>query len=150
MLNRSGTDTVEIAFAPRKAWEVVRVDRIFIVEQDAIVRDSLRVLLEAHQFKVCEHATPESMLTHLASHAGSEPSCLLLDIDKMDCIKFIQRLHAHGYRFPVIAMTGKNVGSVRRTAERAGAHSLLEKPWAGGQLLTAIQAALAHHHHTSD
>jgi FixJ family two-component response regulator len=128
----------------------VQVDRIFVVEHDAIVRDSLRVLLEAHQFKVCEHATPESMLAHLTSHAGPEPSCLLLDIDRMEGINFIQRLHAHGYRFPVIVMTGKDAGGVRRRAERAGAHALLEKPWASGQLLTAIHAALGHHHHRSD
>jgi FixJ family two-component response regulator len=128
-----------------KASAVVQGGRVFIVENDAVVRDSLRVLLEAHQFDVCDDQTLEGLVRHFAAQGRSKASCLLLDMNLpgMDGIEFLQKLIAHGVDLPVVIMTGGDAEAIRRRVEKAGVFALIEKPWAVSQLLAVVQGALA-------
>ncbi len=113
---------------------------IHVIDDDAAVRDSLRLLLEASGFAVRTHASPAAFLAVAADLAG----CVLTDVEmpEMDGLELQQRLNERGVRLPVIVMTGQGDIPVAVRAMKAGAVDFLEKPLDDARLFEAVRRAL--------
>lgn len=114
---------------------------VHVVDDDAAVRNSLRLLLEASGFAVETHASATAFLAAAPGLAG----CVLTDVrmPEMDGLDLQRRLREHGVSLPVIVMTGQGDIPVAVQAMKAGAVDFLEKPLDLDRLLAAVRGALA-------
>jgi two-component system response regulator FixJ len=112
-----------------------------VVDDDASIRDSLRVLLEASGFSVTTYETAMEFLTAAPFTAGG---CVLTDIrmPHLSGLELQERLSSRAARLPVIVMTGQGDVPLAVRAMRAGAVDFLEKPFADEQLIGAVERAL--------
>ncbi|HET9699928.1 MAG TPA: response regulator [Burkholderiales bacterium] len=121
--------------------QLAREATVFIVDDDAAVRDSLSLLLGVRGFRTACFASAESFL---ASHRGGEAGCLLLDV-RMPGISGLDlqtELVKRGDPLPVIIITGHGDVPMARAALKAGAEDFLEKPVDEDSLLKAMTTAL--------
>lgn len=122
----------------------MRKGHIFIVENDPDVRDSLTVLLEAHQYEVSGHDTCDGFVRRVRRDGHVRPACLLLDLDlpAMSGRALLRTLPQLKIDLPVIVITGSDIEDVRGEVEESGAFALFEKPLADRRLLAAVERAL--------
>lgn len=115
---------------------------IYVVEDDAAVRDSLALLLKLRGYQVLTFEDAEAFLT-----AGpiERPACALLDVrlPSMSGLELQQRLASDGNALPRIVMTAHGDVATARQALRDGAVDFLEKPIDESDLLAAVETALA-------
>jgi FixJ family two-component response regulator len=114
---------------------------IYIVDDDEAVRDSARILLEAHGYEVQIFAAgPE----FLAAFDGALKTCLILDINMpgMSGFEVLDLVRARWPRLPVIMITGRGDKAAKARALGNGAVALLEKPFGDVALVSAIEQAL--------
>jgi two-component system, LuxR family, response regulator FixJ len=117
--------------------------RIFIVDDDASIRDSLRVLLESAGFEnVATYASARDFLAGAGAVAGD---CLLVDVrmPEMDGLALQAELAQRRSGVSVIVMTGHGEVPIAVRAMKAGAVDFLEKPIAEEQLFDCVRRALA-------
>lgn len=113
---------------------------IYIVEDDASVRDALGLLLGLRGYRTAIFADAESFLQ---AWRPDWHGCLLLDIRMpgMDGLTLQRHLLDAGCRLPAIIMSGHgDVGSAR-DAFKSQAVDFLEKPLDHDRLLAAIEEA---------
>jgi two-component system, LuxR family, response regulator FixJ len=114
---------------------------VFIVEDDAAVRDSLGLLLGLQGFRTQAFSCAEDFLrVYQPSWAG----CLLLDIrmQGMSGLELQKSLQQQSVGLPVVIMTAHGDIATVRTALKTGAVDFLEKPVDPDALLAAIRSAL--------
>lgn len=113
---------------------------VFIVEDDASVRDALALLLGLQGYPVAMFADAQSFLEAFQENWRG---CLLADIRMpgMDGLALQKRLLEIGCTIPAIIMTGHGSVEAARVAFRAQAVDFLEKPVDHGKLLHAIEDA---------
>jgi FixJ family two-component response regulator len=113
---------------------------IYVIDDDAAVRDSLRMLLEAEGFLVVEYASGAEFLR--AGRLGGS-SCLLLDMHMpgLSGVELLARVRGDHPLVPVVVMTGRPGAAIAKAAATAGA-PLLEKPFRGRELLDALERSL--------
>jgi len=114
---------------------------VFIVEDDAAVRDSLGLLLGLQGFRTQSFSCAEDFRRiYQPSWAG----CLLLDVRMpgMNGLELQESLRRQGLALPVIIMTAHGDITTVRTALKSGAVDFLEKPVDPAALLAAVRAAL--------
>jgi two-component system response regulator FixJ len=114
---------------------------VHVVDDDAAIRRSLEVLLDAAGFQVISYDTP---LGFLEAAPSLSPGCVLLDIKMpgMDGLELQALLLKENVALPVIVMTGQGDVQSAVRAMKAGAVDFLEKPYSDELLLNAIEAAL--------
>jgi two-component system response regulator FixJ len=114
---------------------------VHVVDDDAAIRRSLEVLLDAAGFQVISYDTP---LGFLEAAPSLSPGCVLLDIKMpgMDGLELQALLLKGNAALPVIVMTGQGDVQSAVRAMKAGAVDFLEKPYSDELLLNAIEAAL--------
>lgn len=114
--------------------------RVFIVEDDASVRDALSLLLSLRGYAVSPFASAESFLS---AYQPDWRGCLLLDIRMpgMNGLTLQQHLLEQAATLPVIVMTGHGNVESARQAFRAHAVDFLEKPIDHEKLVSALQEA---------
>jgi len=117
------------------------MNAVHVVDDDAAIRDSLRVLLASAGFPA---QTYDSAVAFLAAAAGLA-GCVLTDVrmPEMDGLELQQRLSERDIRLPVIIMTGQGDIHLAVQAMKAGAVDFLEKPFDDAMLLDAVHRALA-------
>ena len=115
---------------------------ILIVDDDEMVRDSLRALLESRNFTVTDFATGQDFL---ARRDATNGSCVLLDIHMpgMTGVDLLKTLRERGDLIPVILITGRTDAGIQAQAKAFGAAALLDKPIAAARLFAAIADATA-------
>ena len=114
---------------------------VFIVDDDAAIRDSLGLLLGINNRRTQTFASADDFLRVCQPDWSG---CILLDIRMpgTDGLALQSRLLERGIALPVIFMTAHGDVPTVRTALKAGAVDYLEKPVDPDALLRAVQAAL--------
>ncbi|HTU62464.1 MAG TPA: response regulator [Polyangiales bacterium] len=114
---------------------------VFVVDDNASVREALEGFLRSAGFRVETFATPDEFL---AREPVDQPSCLVLDIELpgVSGLDLQQQLSSTRGDMPIIFITGH--GNVDRSvrAMKAGAVEFLTKPFDEQALLAAIEGAL--------
>jgi two-component system, LuxR family, response regulator FixJ len=115
--------------------------RIFIVDDDDAVRDSLRMLLESYGMEVEDFASTRELTRHYRPGNGQ---CLVLDqhLPNLSGLDFLASRQGAMLKIPVILMTGRGDASIRDRAYALGVLEYLEKPVSEERLLAAIAKAL--------
>lgn len=115
---------------------------IFIVDDDADVRDSLRALLESAKYDVEDYDSAASFLSVVAPGRGA---CLVADIrmPDMDGLALQEELGRRKIGLPVIIVTGHGDVPLAVRAMKAGAIDFIEKPYDDEQLLASVDRARA-------
>lgn len=114
---------------------------VFIVEDDASVRDALALLLSLRGYATAQFACAEDFLGALSPHWRG---VVLADIRMpgMSGLDMQALLTQHPSRLPVIIITGHGDVAAARKAFKANAVDFLEKPFDDARLLQAIEQAL--------
>jgi FixJ family two-component response regulator len=114
---------------------------VFIVDDDAGVRDSLAMLLELKGFATRKYAAAEAFLDE---YRPEIPGCVILDLRMpgMSGLELQGELARRGLRVPVIVVTAHGDVATTRTALKDGAVDFIEKPIDDEALLAAVEAAL--------
>ena len=115
--------------------------KVFVVDDDAAVRDSLQVLLGNAGLDV---STYESGLEFLQAFEADMQGCLLLDVrmPHMDGLELLAELRARKCRMPVIIMTAHGEIKTAVKAMKLGAQDFIEKPFDDNVLIEAINSAI--------
>jgi two-component system, LuxR family, response regulator FixJ len=117
-----------------------REQRVYIVDDDEAVRDSLSALLESKGYVARSFGSaPEFLRSAPSLPAG----CLIVDIrmPEMDGLELQKRLTERALDFPIIVITGHGDVSLAVRAMRAGAVDFIEKPFAVDAILDSLGAA---------
>jgi len=117
---------------------------VFVIDDDAPVRDALSRLLRAHRLAVAAFASPEEFLEH---YNPDTPGCLVLDIKMRGNGFGLQRtLREKGFSPPIIFLTGH--GDVPKSVQalKGGAVDFLTKPVNDEDLLAAVRVAIEKDH----
>jgi FixJ family two-component response regulator len=114
---------------------------VFIVDDDAAVRDALRLLMRSAD--LATKAFPGAR-EFLANVTDDRPGCLVLDVrmPEIDGLELQKRLAARGSRMPIIMLTGHGDVPMAVQALRAGALDFIPKPFDSAVLLERIREAL--------
>jgi two-component system response regulator FixJ len=117
--------------------------KVYVVDDDEAVRDSVRAVLESHLFEVEDFETGAAFLEHWGTDGAA--GCLVLDINmpELDGFVILRRLGAPLPGLPVVMITGRADSTTEARVRAAGAASLVEKPFAGEQLVDAVRSAIA-------
>jgi two-component system response regulator FixJ len=115
---------------------------IFIVDDDAAVRDSLSALLEAEGFAT---ETFESAKAFLAGYRPKDACCVIADIrmPDMDGLELQEELIRRAWGLPVIIITGHGDVPLAVRAMKAGAVDFIEKPFDDDVLRASIERGIA-------
>jgi len=117
------------------------VATVFIVDDDAAVRDSLAMLLELKGFHTRTYASAEDFLGRYRTEWAG---CLVLDLRMtgMSGLELQTELARRGVRLPVIIVTAHGDVPTARAAFKAGAVDFIEKPVDDEALIAAIAGAM--------
>jgi FixJ family two-component response regulator len=117
------------------------VPTVFIIDDDAGVRDSIQDLVESVGLHAEVFATAKEFL---AGERRDGPSCLVLDVRLPDTsgLDLQQKLRRAGVAIPIIFITGHADVPMTVKAMKSGAVEFLTKPFREQDLLDVIQRAL--------
>src|SRR5687768_7262402 len=115
--------------------------RILVIDDEAAIRDSLRMMLEYEGYEFVGAATGQEGLALVDRDA---PDLVLLDVKMpgMDGLEVLDRLHAAHETLPVIVVSGHGTISTAVEATKKGAFDFIEKPFASDRVLVSIRNAL--------
>jgi RNA polymerase sigma factor (sigma-70 family) len=115
---------------------------VFVVEDDAAVRDSLALMLGLSGYRTSVFADAEALL---AAWKSDWAGCVVADVrlPGRSGIELQDTLRIRGSALPFIIITAHGDVPTARAAFRAHAVDFLEKPFDNLQLCTAIEAAFA-------
>jgi two-component system KDP operon response regulator KdpE len=116
--------------------------RILIIDDETPIRRFLRVALTGHGYVVKEVGTGKAGLDVVAKFS---PDLIILDlglpdIDGLDVVRQLREWS----KVPVIILSVKEQETDKITALDAGADDYVTKPFAMGELLARIRAAMRH------
>lgn len=116
--------------------------RVFIVDDDAAVRDSLSLLLETAGYRVTCFESGEAFL---AARPDARNGCVILDLrmNGLSGLDVQSRMVAAGVHLPIIFLTAHGDIPTTVRAIKAGAVDFLTKPVDATLLIDRIDAALA-------
>jgi FixJ family two-component response regulator len=122
---------------------------VFIVDDDASVREALRSLFRSVGLQV---ETFGSAHEFLQSKLPNAPSCLILDIrlPRLSGLDFQAELAKADIRIPIIFMTGHGDIPMTVRAMKAGAVDFLTKPFRDQDMLDAVTAAIERDRNSRD
>jgi two-component system, OmpR family, KDP operon response regulator KdpE len=116
---------------------------ILVVDDEPPIRRFLRVALEAQHYRVVEAATAQEAIAQAATRA---PELVLLDLGlpDLDGFEVVRRLREWS-AVPVIVLSARGREDDKIRALDAGADDYVTKPFATGELLARMRAALRRH-----
>lgn len=106
---------------------------VFLIDDDAGVRKSLKFLLETIGHSVIAFASAAAFLATRPARAG----CLIVDMfmPGMNGLELVSRLRADGDTMPVLLITGAPSGAIVSAAAQLDIDRVLSKPLAQDELL---------------
>jgi two-component system CheB/CheR fusion protein len=113
---------------------------VYIVDDDPLVRDALRLAIEQGGHAVEAHESAEGFL---AAYKPRKLACLLIDayLPGMNGIELLAHLATEGKSLPAIMITGESDVSMAVAAMKAGAIDFIEKPVGLPELQGAVLRA---------
>jgi two-component system, LuxR family, response regulator FixJ len=120
---------------------MVHRGKVYVIDDDDAMRDSLDFLLGAANFHV---RLFESAQTFLNALPNIDFGCVVSDVRMpgIDGIELLRHLNARGSLFPVVIMTGHGDVPLAVEAMKMGAIDFLEKPFEDDRLIGMIETAL--------
>ena len=117
------------------------VATVFIIDDDAGVRESIKDLVESVGLRAEAFATAQQFLS---TNRQGGPSCLVLDVrlPGISGLDLQHELRRTGIKIPIIFITGHADVPMSVTAMKSGAVEFLTKPFREQDLLDVIQRAL--------
>ncbi|HEX7920016.1 MAG TPA: response regulator transcription factor [Bradyrhizobium sp.] len=114
---------------------------VFVVDDDASVRDSLNNLLRSVGLRTTAFGSAHEFLQHKLPDV---PSCLILDIrlPRLSGLDFQAELAKADIHIPIIFMTGHGDIPMTVRAMKAGAVDFLTKPFRDQDMLDAVTTAI--------
>ena len=115
---------------------------VLVIDDEPQIRRLLRVTLESSGHRVLDAANGND---GLAQAAQRQPDVILLDLGlpDIDGIKVLQRLREWS-KTPIIILSVRDREDDKINALDAGADDYITKPFAAGELLARVRAALRH------
>jgi FixJ family two-component response regulator len=114
---------------------------VYVVDDDASVRDSLSNLFRSVDLAVAVFGSPAHFLQRALPDV---PSCIVLDIRMPGSsgLDFQSELRRAGIKIPIIFLTGYGDVPMSVQAMKAGAIDFLTKPYRDQDILDAVEAAV--------
>jgi two-component system nitrogen regulation response regulator NtrX len=115
--------------------------RILVIDDEAAIRDSLRMILEYEGYEFLGAPTGQE---GLAAIERESPDLVFLDIKMpgMDGLEVLQRIKAVNETVPVVMISGHATVTTAVEATKLGAFDFIEKPLASERVLVTIRNAL--------
>ena len=115
--------------------------RVYVIDDDEAMRDSLNFLLDSANYKVTLF---ETALAFLDALPGLEFGCVVSDVRMpgLDGIELLKRMKADHSTFPIVIMTGHGDVPLAVEAMKLGAVDFLEKPFEDDRLVAMIETAI--------
>jgi two-component system nitrogen regulation response regulator NtrX len=115
--------------------------RILVIDDEAAIRDSLRMTLEYEGYDYAAAATGQEGLALAEREA---PDLVVLDVKMpgMDGLEVLDRLRAMNETLPVIVISGHGTIGTAVEATKKGAFDFIEKPFASERVLVSLRNAL--------
>lgn len=117
--------------------------RVCIVDDDDVVRNSLRRLLEAYDIETTSYASGIDFLSH---HHRGQFGCLILDVELpgMSGLDVLSHLRSVANdNTPVVVITGRGHPFLKQRVLAAGASAFLDKPFRAERLVELVEQLLA-------
>jgi two-component system nitrogen regulation response regulator NtrX len=115
--------------------------RILVIDDEAAIRESLRMTLEYEGYEFVGAATGQEGLALVEREL---PDLVLLDVKMpgMDGLEVLDRLRAMNEALPVVVISGHGTISTAVEATKKGAFDFIEKPFASERVLVSLRNAL--------
>lgn len=117
---------------------------VLVVDDEASIRESLRMILEYEGYRVEEAASGPQALARVAEGA---PDAVMLDIKmpEMDGLAVLTAFRERGYEMPVLVVSGHGDVTTAVEATRRGAYDFFEKPLQRERVLLSLHNAIDSH-----
>ncbi|MFP3941784.1 MAG: sigma-54-dependent transcriptional regulator [Thermoanaerobaculia bacterium] len=117
---------------------------VLVVDDEASIRESLRMILEYEGYRVDEAEGGKAALARLGDR---RPDAVLLDIKmpEIDGLDLLTAFRERGYEMPVLIITGHGDVTTAVEATRRGAYDFLEKPLQRDRVLVSLRNAIEAH-----
>ena len=117
--------------------------KVYVVDDDLLIRTSLTLQLEAAGYAVASFASATEFLSIAPSLV---PGCVLLDVRMpgADGLSVQSRLAQLKLQLPIIMMTGHGEVGMAVRAMKAGALDFVEKPFSRDVILASVRLAQQH------
>ncbi len=112
---------------------------VAVIDDDAGVRDSIRLLLEIHDISVQTYQSSREFLRQ-----KPEVACLIVDylIPGLDGVELVAEARRQGVAAPAIMITATSDASLERRAAAVGVKQVLRKPLAPKALIAVLREEL--------
>jgi two-component system, NtrC family, nitrogen regulation response regulator NtrX len=112
---------------------------VLVVDDEASIRDSLRMILEYEGYRIDEAGNGAQALVKVAERM---PDAVVLDIKmpEMDGLELLRAMRERGYDMPVLMISGHDVATAV-DATRRGAFDFFEKPLQRERILLSLRNA---------
>src|SRR5687768_14940668 len=115
--------------------------RILVIDDEAAIRDSLRMILEYEDYQFTGAASGQE---GIALVQRDRPDLVMLDIKMpgMDGMEVLRKLRAHDETLPIVMISGHGGSAAAVEAIKAGALDFLDKPLSSERVIVTLQNAL--------
>jgi two-component system nitrogen regulation response regulator NtrX len=112
--------------------------RILVVDDEAAIRDSLRMILEYEDYEFAGASNGPDAIAHVQR---DRPDLLLLDIKMpgMDGMEILRKIHALDETLPIVMISGHGTTATAVEAIRSGAIDFLDKPLSSERVIVTVQ-----------
>ena len=118
-------------------------NEIFVVDDDAAIGDLLNMAFSPEGFRVTSFGAGEEF--YAAARSRAPPACVILDlvIPGSSGLDILNRIGAHNYAAPIIAMSAMGRVSTAVEAIRRGAVDFIEKPFVLSDIVVRVRKIIA-------
>jgi sigma-B regulation protein RsbU (phosphoserine phosphatase) len=121
--------------------------RVLVADDQADVREAVRLLLKLHGFAVEASASPAAVLRALTAGGGERFDLLVLDLNYArdttsgrEGLELVDRVRALDPALPIVVMTAWSTVPLAVAIMRHGVADFVEKPFDNARLLAAVNA----------
>jgi FixJ family two-component response regulator len=114
---------------------------IFVVDDDAAMRETLSVALQEEGYEVICFADGAALLSLARTRT---PACIFLEVRNpgQSGLELLKKLRAEDYPAPVFIISGQGDIPTAVEAIRNGALDFIEKPSCSGEMIARVKAAI--------